>query len=151
MMRFLTIFVLCLALGCAAAPFVSPLMQIGIMWVEGEAHKYYFSDKADVERAVRGVIKDMELDIKKDTVSKDGIIHLEVDNKKMKKSGEDRRSDVWKIKIDPVRHNVTELSIRVDIMGDKPYAELFYKEVDKYKGIRCFRTTHELKTAMATE
>jgi hypothetical protein len=132
--------------GCSAMFLMGPIMEIGIMWVNGEAHKYYYNDKSVTEKAVRAVLKDMEFVIEKD-YNKGKITYINADNAKDKKEGKDRRKDVFKIKIDPVRHNVTELSIRVDTMGDHPYAELIYREVDKHKGMRCFNSVDQLQAA----
>lgn len=141
-------FMLLFVSGCALAPFlVGPAIQVGIMWMNGEATKYYFNDEKMVEGALKAVLKDMEWTISEETNTK-GVVHMTATNAKDKKQGRDRVESTFHIKLDPVRHNVTKLCIRVGVMGDKPYAEMIYREVDKRNGIRCFQTTHELKTAL---
>lgn len=144
-MKYLLGLLLLVLVGCELAPFVGPMVNIGVWWVEGEAHKYYYSDEGTVEQALRTVLTDMEFDIKKDYADKDGVRHIVADNKKDRQRGRDRRADSFKIKVEPVRHDVTQLSIRVDFMGDKPYAELIYREIDRQTGIRCFQTSNELQ------
>jgi hypothetical protein len=36
----------------------------------------------------------------------------------------------FKIEIKKVQSNITEVKIRVNFLGDKPYAELIYKKID---------------------
>jgi hypothetical protein len=44
-------------------------------------------------------------------------------------------NDRFKVKIIKIEENITRVSIRVNFMGDKPYAELLYKHIDNELGI----------------
>ena len=130
--------VTCLFFTGCAIPFnpLGPIIDIGIMWVEGEAHKYYNCDKDTMYRAVRNVLNDMEYPI---------IEEEKAEDKDYIKAGEEDR---FKIKIVKIRHNVTKLSIRINIMGDVPYAELIYRKVDQQPGVQQFQTAEELNKAV---
>ena len=146
-MRYILALLLALFVGCQFAPFVSPIIQLGIYWVEGEAHKYYYNDEKTIESGLRAVLRDMELPIVKD-YEQDGVRYIVANNVLDHKNKRDRQQDSFSIKIDPIRHNVTQLSIRIDFMGNKPYAELIYREVDKQAGVKVFQTSAELKGAL---
>ena len=122
--------------GCEFFNPIGPLLSIGIAWVEGEAHKYYEADQQTVYEATHYALKQLDFPVTKDERNGD-MIYIRADT-----------GDRFKIKIERVRHNVTKLSIRVNIMGDKPYAELVYKRVDEYPGVRCFQTVEQLKTRL---
>lgn len=125
-------------LGCSLVPFIGPIISIGVMWAEGEAKKYYQNEKPVIERAVRSVIHEVGYTILEDE-QRGETTFLKVGG------GEDC---TFKIKIIPERHNVTKLAIRIDIMGNKPYAEMIFREVDKQPDVRCFQTVEQLKTAL---
>jgi len=114
------IFLIFLSLvGCSAVPFIGPVVTGVLTWVEGEAHKYYPYDADVVYRASKRALDDMGLEITKDEAkSNDG--HYLVAGK------EDR----FKINVDNVKQDISELRLRVNFMGDKDYAELFYTKVD---------------------
>jgi hypothetical protein len=88
------------------------------MWQEGEAQKYYNEQPKTIYRATKMALKDLNLKIKSDRVYQNG--HLIT-------AGE---TDKFKIFVREVRPNITEVKIRVNFMGDKPYAELIYKSID---------------------
>lgn len=90
-----------------------------IMWKQGEATKYYFADEQVLYRAVEKSAKDLELPIKKNELDKEGY-HISVGEK-----------DKFKIKIEKAEKNISKVCIRINFMGDKPYAELFYKQIDE--------------------
>ena len=147
MRKFLLLLLFCV--GCSSLiPFAPDAIDIGIAWVNGEAHKYYFSDAQNTEQAVRVVLKKMEFEITKDNKNDKGVLTLTANSKEQQKKKRDRNNDSFKIVVDPVRHNVTKVSIRVNIMGDHEYAELIYDQIDKQGGMKCFRETKELKTAL---
>lgn len=89
------------------------------MWKEGEAHKYYKSDSGTVYRAAQRALEDMELPTSSDDPPNQGNYYII--------AGANNR---FKIKVVRIEKNITKLSVRVNFMGDKPYAELFYKNVD---------------------
>lgn len=134
---FLSLVVL-LCSGCAGLMLLGPVAQIGIMWYEGEAHKYYNTDQETIHRAVKNVLTELNLPITQDKNLKNYI---------WVKAGDDDR---FKIKIHQVRKNITKLSIRVNFMGDKPYAEMIYRHVDRQAGVIDFVSTKQLNTAMKT-
>jgi len=43
---------------------------------------------------------------------------------------------------------VTKLSIRVNTWGDRPYAEMIFRHVDREEGVKDFVTVKELNTAL---
>jgi len=121
-MRKLTIFILfsIFLAGCGFEFLVSPLVKGVITWVEGEAHKYYNYDSDVVYKAVKRAARELDYEISSDDPPKDGNYKLVVGN-----------DDRFKISIDRIENNITLVSIRINFMGDKPYAELFYKKIDE--------------------
>lgn len=134
--KFGLMFFLLATVGCNAFNPIAPIIQLGVMWSEGEAHKYYNTDQETVHNAVVTVLKDLEFPVVEDT-HKGDYIYVVADT-----------GDRFKIKIKEVRHNITKLSIRVNTFGDRPYAELIYRHVDREQGVKDFVTVKELNTAM---
>lgn len=124
------------AVGCQYMNPIGPIIQIGVYWLEGEAHKYYNSDQETIHRATIATLKELKLPITKDEKQSDYIYIL---------AGDDDR---FKIKIRAVREEITKLSIRVNTFGDKPFAELIYRHVDQQPGVEQFTTLVELNEAM---
>lgn len=124
--------ILSIILGCflltGCDPIVSPIIGIGatgvIKWVEGEAHRYYGYDSPTVYRAVKRAAARMEIPIIEDTPNENNNYYLIV--------GENNK---FKIKVESVEPNISVLKVRIDFMGDKPYAELFYQYVDEELGV----------------
>jgi len=114
---FLTIF---FSVGCTGPGlFVSPIINGIIAWKEGEAHKYYGHNTDTILRATKHALTKMNLPISKEETKSSGYYLVAGNNNR------------FKIKIHKVENEITKLSIRINFMGDKPYAELFYKNVDK--------------------
>jgi hypothetical protein len=92
-----------------------------IIWKGGEGSKYYDIDIDTVYRATKRAATNLSLKISDD--SKDGDTYKLVIGEKEK----------MKIKIAPAEGelHITRLAIRVNTLGDKPYAEMFYKLVDE--------------------
>jgi hypothetical protein len=111
-------------LGCALTPIAGPIINSVVTWHNGEAHKYYDFNSEIIYRATKHTAEDMGLTIQTNESKENGEYYLLV--------GE---NDEFKIKIIPHESNITRLSIRVNFMGDKPYAELFYQNVDDRLGI----------------
>lgn len=124
--------------SCGIINPISPITQIGIMWIEGEAHKYYNTDRETIYKAVKNVLAELDLPITEEE-DKGDYIYIVAD-----------AGDRFKIKIREVRENITKLSIRVNIMGDKPYAELIYRHVDRQPGVMDFYSVEELNKALQT-
>lgn len=109
--------------GCGPvdpAIILSPIAELGIMWVNGEAIKYYEYDSVVVYRATKRSLRELGFPNITDKAEVDGYSIV------------DAR---FIIHVSAVRPGVTKLSIRVNIMGDKPFAELIYRNVDNHVGI----------------
>ena len=114
-----SIFLSPLMIGCEAVPFISPIVTGVIMWVEGEAHKFYPYDADVVYRASKRALEDMGMEINKDEVKNNGGYYLNAG-----------KEDRFKINVDNAKEDISELRLRINTMGDKDYAELFYSKVD---------------------
>jgi hypothetical protein len=123
-------------LGCKGLNPIEPLIQIGIMWKHGEASKYYATDQETIIKATKAVLTKFTLPILEEKRNGDTYYI---------RAGDDDR---FKIKIESVKSNITKLSIRVNIMGDKPFAELIYRHVDQQSGVRQFATNAELNESL---
>ena len=132
MMLCLTFFVS----GCGTINPIGPIFSIGVAWMDGEASKYYNSNYCDVAEALREALKELDLPITKN-YQKGDIIYFRVD-----------AGDRFKIKVERVRENITNLKIRVNIMGDKPYAELIFKKIDEHSKIKVFYSEKQLKKVL---
>ena len=107
-------------LGCAEAPlFISPLATGITTWANGEGHKYYNEEAHSLYRSVKNSLYEMSFPIKKDEpYKKDGYYLIAGDK------------DKFKITIRKVKSNITEVKIRINFLGDKPYADLIYQKID---------------------
>ncbi len=133
------VLIMALILGCYGCNYINPItpiVQLGIYWYEGEAQKYYACSQPEVIQALRNVLEELKLPVTSESV--DGNV-FRMD------AGDD---DKFKIKVTAVREGVTKLAIRVNIMGDKPYAELIYQEIEKQPMIGEFKTLAELNDAI---
>lgn len=122
--------------GCNFITPIGPIIQLGIMWYEGEAQKYYATPQDKMHVAVKNVLSEFKIPIIEEEID-GGNIYI--------KAGDDDR---FKIKITSVREKVTKVSIRVNIMGDKPYAEMIYRHIDKQNDIEQFASLVELNNAV---
>lgn len=130
--------VLCLA-GCQYFNPITPIVQLGIYWKEGEAIKYYAADQETLYAATKKALEKYKLPITSEDVK---------DRTKYIKAGDD---DKFKIKVVAVRDNVSKLCIRVNTFGDKPYAELIYTHIDNDPTVPKFANLQELQTKMETQ
>lgn len=128
--------ILALFTGCELISVVGPIAQLGIMWVEGEAQKYYNTDQLALHGAVKTALSELDLKITEEETKGD-TIYIKAGDK-----------DRFKIKIIAVRERTTKLSVRVDFMGDKPYAEMLYRHVDAQQGVVQFVTLKELNDSI---
>lgn len=105
--------------GCGL-PFnpISPIISFYLTWKEGEARKHYRYDHKTVYKAVKRSLSSLEYAITTDEENESGYYIVADSN------------DRFKITVEKVEPEITLLKIRVNFMGDKPYAELIYKEVD---------------------
>jgi len=127
MKKFTLIFALLLAIvvlpGCTAVnPFnlASPIITGVVMWKEGEAHKYYNEELPTMHRSVKSALKELNLPVTKEEPVKDGFYIVAGDQ------------DRFKIYVLTVKPHITKVNIRVNFMGDRPYAELVYRTTDSY-------------------
>lgn len=104
--------------GCNPQLLIGPAVTGVIYWVNGEAHQYYEQNTEIVYRATKRALNDLNLPITKDVKDRNGHSIIA--------GSEDRFS----IKIQPTEH-FSKLSIRINVLGDKDYAELIYKKVDE--------------------
>lgn len=119
-MKKLLIFLTLLISGCTVAPFIaSPIVTGVVMWYEGEAHKYYNEEARTLYRATKIALKDLDHPITKDEPNRDGGYYIVAGDK-----------DRFKIVIRQVKPHITEVKVRINFMGDKPYAELLYRQID---------------------
>lgn len=90
-----------------------------VTWKKNEATKYYFADANILCRAVENSAKDLNLPITK-TENKKGVYYINVGEK-----------DKFKIEVTQVEKDISKVWIRINFLGNKPYAELFYKKIDE--------------------
>jgi len=123
-MKNVLIFCLLFFTGCGVelilAPLVSPIVSGVIAWNDGEATKYYDADSKLLYHASKRVCKKLEYEITRDDEPKEGQYYLI--------AGENNK---FKITITPMQSDISSVKIRIDFMGNKPYAELFYKHLDE--------------------
>lgn len=120
MKKILLFTLLCLPFfaGCTAAPLFAPIVTGVVMWKDGEAHKYYNEEVHTVYRAVKTSLKELDHPILSDE-QKDGGYYIVSGNE-----------DKFKITIRQIKPHITEVKIRINIMGNRPYAELVYHQID---------------------
>lgn len=119
MKKFMLFFVLLFAVaGCQVAPFVGPIVTGVVMWKNGEATKYYNEESGPMYRHTKAALRELNIPITRDEAEKNG--HYIVAGDK----------DRFKIHVTQVRPHITKVSIRVNFLGDKSFAELVYKTID---------------------
>ena len=137
--------------GCGFVPFIGPIISIGLFWINGEAHKYYDAEQQTIVSAVKDAADKLDFVVMDEEV--DGnTVHIKLNDKSLCRGTVDETQQAenvnrFSIKIIKIQHNVTKLSIRVNTLGDKPYAELIYHKVDQYPGVRCFQSEKQLERA----
>ena len=118
-MKKVFIFLCLMTTGCAVVPFVQgPIITGVIMWKQGEAHKYYHESLRTMRRATRNALRELDHKIVSDEAVKGGYRIVAGDKGK------------FKIFIREAKPHISDVSVRVNIMGDKPYAELLYAQID---------------------
>lgn len=130
--RFLTFFsiIAILISGCAAdlGLIVSPITSGIVYWINGEAHKYYKNDIDTVYRSANRVLVEMEQRISYEE-TKPGKKYKII-------AGNNNR---FAIRIDKIDKDICRMNIRINYIGDKPFAELIYKEIDKQLDVLEFK------------
>jgi len=101
-----------------------------------EGQKYYNTDQETIYNATRTALNDLEFPITEvDQEDEIWVIKADAD-------------DRFRIKLNPVRHNVTKVSILVNTLGDKPYAEMIFRHIDSQEAVIQFTSLDELNTAI---
>ena len=124
--------------------------QMYVTWKDGEAKKYYEYSGELMQDATIRAIKKMKLPV---AITKDvappkkhllmnGIIP---DVKFGDYTISAGHNDRFRIKVIEVESNITRVTIRVNTMGDKEYAELLYKMIDEQVNIVDFTTKKKVK------
>ena len=98
---------------------ISPIISAYVAWKEGEAHAYFATDRLSAYKATLRAVGDLGYNVIDDTVQSSGNHYVVVGS-----------NDRFKIKVVQIEPYVTRISIRVNFMGDKPYAELIYKHLE---------------------
>jgi len=109
-----------ITVGCGPELIIGPVINFFLVWKNGEAHKCYRHDTDTIYRTVKRSLKEMNIPIIEDEGKDDDGYYLI--------AGENNK---FKIKVREVEKDISRLSVRINFMGDKPYAELFYDKVDE--------------------
>lgn len=117
---FILVFCLFFLTGCGAEILIAPIVSGVIAWKEGEATKYYDQDSKVLYHAVKRVCQKLNYPITRNDEPKNNKYYLI--------AGE---NDRFKITITPAQTDISSVKIRVNFLGDKPYAELFYQHLDE--------------------
>lgn len=125
---FLTIPFIFVGCGLGSAGIVSPVITGYATWKSGEASKYYESSHTRIYNAVKRNCEKLQYKISKEKKLKNDCDYIVAEGE----------NHTFKITIVPVQPNITQVKIRIDFMGDKPYAELFYKKLDEQLNIIWF-------------
>lgn len=129
--------------GCAA---VSPLSSIGpavqgyIYWKEGEARKYFKRTPQDVYSAIKLTVLN---DLKHEVVSE-----MRLNGYDMITRSQNHKFHIHVEQTDPM---ISVCKVRIDFMGDKPYAELLYRSMDKYLGTETIGVIEETNNGEVRE
>lgn len=130
--KILTLFLALFLTGCEALPFLGPAFNIYIAWRDGEAHAYYATDAITAYNATKRALAELNYPITEDTKKSDDHYYIVAD-----------ANDRFKINIVQIEPYTTKISIRINIMGDKPYAELIYKKINTQLTIIDYTTIHK--------
>jgi hypothetical protein len=126
--------------SCQSFNPIGPAIQIGVYWLQGEAHKYYRADSAVILKALKSSLQELEIPILGEEVRGD-TVHLRAGgNGRFGPKGEDR----FQIKVRSVKGSTTKVSIRANVFGDKAYCELIYRRMDIKEGIREFESVSQI-------
>lgn len=125
----LLLILFCFVLGCEALPFVGPAVQAYVQWKDGEGHMYFKVDKTVAYNALKRTLVELNYQIIEDTVSRNGDYYILAKNKSK-----------FKIKVTGTTDDISCVSIRVNIMGDKDYANLIYDRLSRQMNVVDFST-----------
>lgn len=100
---------------------VGPLIEGAIKWKEGEAQKYYPYDVETVHRATNRALEFLQIPSSPNSLTPEQpTVYISAGDKKQ-----------YHIKIYKTEKNISEVKIRINFMGNKPYAELIYAAIDE--------------------
>ena len=106
-------------IGCGPELIIGPAINFYLAWKDGEAHKHYHYDSGIVYRAAKRSMLELGIPITQDDGKNDSNYYFT--------AGENNR---FKVTITHIETNISRLSVRINFMGDKSYAELFYDKMD---------------------
>lgn len=129
--KFLFIFIF--LTGCSLTQVTGPIITGITLWSQGEATKYYNVKSESLHRVLKSCLVNLDINIKKDLVNSSGYNIV---------AGEKNR---FKINIRDVENGISKVSIRINFMGDKPYADLIYKKIDENLDVIEFKDGYPLK------
>lgn len=105
--------------GCAAIPILGPVVNLYIVWKNGEAQMYYESDSLTLYESTVRMLQNDGIEFESEDKG-DGNYYILA-----------KATDDIKITINKIEDRVTVVKIRINVMGDKPYAELLYKKLSE--------------------
>lgn len=116
------------SVGCGVTPVmgISVLVDLVLLWKDGNAKKYYTGKQANVYPKLKQVLHSMGHTIAKDSVNSKGVNIIE-------SHSAGHRFSITVAQYDP---DVVLVTCRIDFMGDKYYAELMYRQLDSMMGVR---------------
>jgi len=114
--------------GCEIIPIFGPAVNAYVAWRAGEGHAYFATDSRTAYKAVKRTVAKFEYPVHADEDKGDGDYYVEV--------GENDRFKINVVKIEPF---ISKVSIRVNFMGDKPYADLIFTELQDQLDIIDYR------------
>lgn len=116
-------------LGCSPTDIIGPAIQAYIMWKNGEGHMYFKTDRETAFEALKRTLVELNYDIADISTDRNGDYQLIATNRSR-----------FKIKVTQVTNEITSVSIRVNFMGDKDYANLIYDSLSKQMNVIDFNT-----------
>jgi len=119
---------LCFLSGCQAMLLISPAVSLYVAWKDGLATAYYDANATTSYNAVKRSLKDLHHNISVDQKKSDKEYYIVAGDK-----------EKFKIYITEVEGGTTRIDIRINLMGDKPQAELVYKKITSQLNVIEFR------------
>jgi hypothetical protein len=105
--------------GCGPE-LLAPAINFFLVWKNGEAHKCYRHNADTVYFAAKRSLRELDIPLVEDEQDEEpGYYFIAGEN------------DRFKISVDVIEPRISRLSVRINFLGDKEYAELFYRKVDK--------------------
>ena len=119
---YFTFFCYFFSLGCEVAPFlVAPIITGVVYWKNGEAKKYYNESAKVLHRSSLNALDVLEIPIIRDVKDDSGNYSIVAGNE-----------EEFKININQIKNNISEITIRVNFMGNKEYSELIFEKIDTF-------------------